>query len=303
VGLLDSKNLDALPDAYLSRLPSRDTAWNNTITASVPNPFYPLLPGTSTSNTTVGINRLLTPYPQFSGMTMQTNQGYSWYHALQMTVQRRFSHGFTFNVIYTRSKMMQATTYLNAGDPVPYREISLNDQPNHFSITGIYELPFGKGRRWLSSTPAPVRVLLSGWQVSPVYQQWTGQPLGFGDFIYYGNTANIRLPADQRTLTGWFNTNGFERSTVLQFVNHYRTAPEYFSSIRGPSLHSLDLSAVKYTNLTEKIKMQFRAEAFNALNHPSFGSPNTTVTSSAFGQITSEINFERQVQFGFKVVF
>jgi hypothetical protein len=68
-------------------------------------------------------------------------------------------------------------------------------------------------------------------------------------------------------------------------------------------MNTWDLSAVKYTNLTEKVKLQFRAEALNAFNHPNFSPPNTTVTSSLFGQVTSEINLQRIVQFGIKVVF
>jgi hypothetical protein len=73
--------------------------------------------------------------------------------------------------------------------------------------------------------------------------------------------------------------------------------------VRSGIMNNWDISLVKYTNLTEKVKLQFRAEALNAFNHPSFAAPNTSVTSSIFGQVTSEINLQRILQFGFKVVF
>ena len=88
------RNLDALPNQYLSTSPVRDQATINLLNAQVPNPFYPLLPGTSLSGTTVARSQLLIPYPQFTGVTMDTSQGYSWYHSMQTRFEKRFSAGF-----------------------------------------------------------------------------------------------------------------------------------------------------------------------------------------------------------------
>jgi hypothetical protein len=83
----------------------------------------------------------------------------------------------------------------------------------------------------------------------------------------------------------------------------FTQVPIYFSKIRSDAVYTLDLSLLKNTKLTEKLTVQFRAEAFNFFNQPAFGAPNTKPTSPAFGQVTTEINFTRQMQFGLKVLF
>ena len=117
-----AKNYDALPDQYLSTLPVRDQATINRLTSQVANPFYPLLPGTGFSGTTISVAQLLQPFPQFTSMTSTTSQGYSWYHSMQAVVERRFANGISGKLTYTFSKQMDAITYLNPGDPAPYRQ-------------------------------------------------------------------------------------------------------------------------------------------------------------------------------------
>jgi len=115
-----NRNLDALPDKYLSTSPFRDNTTNSYNTATVPNPFYNLVPGNSQtifSATTIARTALMTPYPEFGGVTTTTNEGYSWYHSLQLGAQKRFSKGYTIMANYTFSKFMQAINLLNAGDP------------------------------------------------------------------------------------------------------------------------------------------------------------------------------------------
>ncbi len=271
----------------------------------MPNPFYPLLPGTSLAGINISVGSTLCPYPQFAcSVTTVNNQGYSWYHSIQLRVERRFANGFTYLLGYTWSKLMEATSYANALDPTPYRTISVNDRPHHISMSGIYELPFGRGRKWLATAPAPVRMSLGDWQVGAVFQAWSRQALGFGDVPFYGDIKNIPLSAGQRSIDRWFNTDaGFEKSSAKQLSYHYRTAPFYYSAVRSDSMNTWDFSLLKYINLTESPKIQIRADAFNAFNHPSFSAPNTSVTSSAFGRVAADINLPRIVQFGIKVVF
>ncbi|MEO7143119.1 MAG: TonB-dependent receptor, partial [Bryobacteraceae bacterium] len=298
------KNYDGLPDRYLSTRPVRDQAVIDRLSQQVTNPFYPLLPGTGLAAQTVSVAQLLLPFPQFTNMTSTTSQGYSWYHSVQALVERRFANGFSFQISYTFSKQMDAINYLNPADPLPYRSISANDRPHHVGLAAIYELPFGKGRALLSGAPTPVRRIVSGWQLGTVINSWSGSPLSFGDIIFNGDIKNIALPGGQRTVQRWFNTNaGFVTAPGQQLVNHLFAGPLYYSGIRSGSINTTDISVLRYISLRENIRLQIRAEALNAFNHPNFAPPNTTVTSSAFGTINTEATFTRIIQFGVKLLF
>jgi hypothetical protein len=102
----------------------------------------------------------------------------------------------------------------------------------------------------------------------------------------------------------WFNTDaGFEKASARQLSYHRFAGPLYYSGLRADGVDTCDISLMKYTTLRENLKLQIRAEAFNAFNHPNFGPPNLSVTSTAFGTVTTENTFTRQIQFGVKVVF
>jgi hypothetical protein len=300
---LTGQQFDAVPNQYLSPLLVRDQDTINRLTQSVPNPFYPLLPGTGLASSTVGLSQLLRPYPQFTGLSIVTNAGFSWYHSLQTQVQRRLSKGFTIMGSWTWSKNMEAIEFLNAGDARPYRTVSPNDHTHRVVFNGIYELPFGPGRSLASGRTALLAKLIGGWQIEAVYQRQNGDPLGFGNYIFNGNPNTIALPVSQQTAERWFNTAGFDRNTANQLANNIIYTPLRFSGVRGPGINYTDLSVVKKTQITERFSADLRAEAFNALNHTVFLDPNTTPTSAAFGQVTSSVNYPRTIQFGFVVRF
>ncbi len=298
--LLISRNLNSTPSSYLSRLPYRDQAVINRLSAQVSNPFYPLLSGTDLSGSTTSVGRLLYPYPQFSNMTTTTNQGYSWYHSLQARGERRFANGFTLQTTYTYSKYMEATTYLNADDPRPTRSISVSDRPHNLSSSGIYELPFGSGRRYGASAPGAARVMISGWQVGAVFQLYSGQPLAFGNIFFNGDYSSIPLSRSERNIDRWFNTAaGFVTSSAQQPGSNYRTFPLYVSGARSDNYNAWDITVMKKTRVVERINCDF----LNAFNHPTFSAPNTTVTSTAFGKVTGEDTWPRYIQFGIKMTF
>ncbi len=124
---------------------------NNTfLTGSVANPFAGLIPGTSLNNATIARNQLMRPYPQFLDIRTTNNDGKSWYNSAQVSLQKRFSKGYTLGVAYTYSNWKQATEYLNPADAKPTKMISDLDVPHRLSLSAIVELPFGKGRRFLS---------------------------------------------------------------------------------------------------------------------------------------------------------
>jgi hypothetical protein len=299
-----STNLDALPNQYLSTSPVRDQATINLLGAQVPNPFYPLLPGTSLSSTTVARSQLLLAYPQFTGVSVDTNQGYSWYHSMQARFEKRFSAGFTSSVSWTWSKLMEARSYLNGGDPMPEKVISDQDRTQRIVVTAIYELPLGKGKPLGRSWNGFGSRIISGWQVSGIYQGQSGAPLGFGNAIFVGNLRDIPLSNSARTVDRWFNVDaGFERNSGLQLSQNLRTMSSRFSGIRGDGANNLDLAIIKNTRIREGVQLQLRFEGINALNHPQFNPPNTTPSSSAFGQVTETWASPRTVLFAAKILF
>jgi len=243
-------------------------------------------------------------------VTTTTNQGYSWYHSLQINVEKRFSQGYTLNANYTFSKFMQATEYLNAGDLTPTEVISDLDRPHRLTVSGIFELPFGKGRRLLSDAPSVVSYIISGWQVSGIYTFQSGPPIGdWGNIIFTGNLKDIRLPEKERTLTRWFNTEaGFNRVSAQQLGSNVRTFPLRFGFLRADEVNNYDLAIVKKTQIGESRKeIQFKAELLNAFNHPLLFTSqiNLSPTSPAFGSITAgtQANYPRRVQMSLKFTF
>src|SRR5207344_360465 len=116
----------------------------------------------------------------FGAVTTTNNDGKSWYHAGQFSVQKRFSSGYAMGLSYTRSEWTQATEYLNAADPEPTKMISDLDVTNRLSLNGIYELPFGNGKRFASEASGLKEALVGGWQVQGVYTWQTGFPIAFG---------------------------------------------------------------------------------------------------------------------------
>jgi len=315
-----TRNLNALPDQYLSTLPARDNATNAFLTAAVANPFagLPVPQGTPSGFTAQTASRqsLLLPYPQFGAVNSTSNQGYSWYHALQLRAERRFSRGFTANFNYTLSKLMQATELLNAGDPLPTRMISDQDVPHRFAATAIVQLPFGQGRRFGSNFGPVLSRIVGGWEATALWTLQSGTPLSFGsysattatnngDFFFAGDPSSIVLPLDQRTPEHWFNAAGFVTASTAQPVSHLRVNPYRYSWLRGPRQFNFDASLIKDTAINDRFRLRFNAQALNALNHPQFPTPQLSFTAATFGQITSstQANYPRRLQLELKLIF
>lgn len=303
--LRTTRSLDSVPLQYLSTLPVRDNATNGILTRNVPNPYFGLVPAsTGLSGATIQVQQLLRPFTQFTGGNTTSNEGYSWFHSMQTRVERRFTAGYLFTAAWTWSKFMDATGFLNGADPVPNRVISDQDRTHRLATSSIYELPFGRGRRWASSWQGLAGKLVQGWQAQSIYQWQSGAPLGFGDIPFNGDFNSIPLPRDQRTAERWFNTSaGFDRNSADAYVVHVRTFPVRVSGLRGMGLNMADLSASKNTNITEKMSLQFRAEFINALNHTHFNTPQMNPFSTVFGRISSTAQQPRNIQFGLRLVF
>ncbi len=295
------RDLNALPNQYLSTSPFRDATTINYLSQTFPNPFRGTNPiyGANTSRAA-----LLRAYPQFGSVVVEQPIGYNWYHSLQTRLEKRFSKGYTFQLAYTWSKAMEAISFLNAGDSLPYESLAGLDRPHRVAVSGIYELPFGKGRRFGSSMPKAADFVAGGWQLNAVIIYQSGNALGFGNALFTGNIGDIALSSGDRNVDRWFNIDaGFNRSSAQQLASNLRNFPLRFGGIRGDSQHRWDISAIKYFRITETVNFQFRAESFNALNHAILNDPNTTPTNSAFGRVTGTAAPARTFQFALKLEF
>jgi len=302
-----SRELNPVPRQYLSTSPERDQATIDHLGFQTANPFFgiPEFEGSGLSSQRVGRSQLLRPYPQFQGVSASYPDGYSYFHSLQVGVEKRLSSGVNFQVAWTWSKFMEATSYLNATDPVPYKVISDQDNTHRFVFSGIYEFPFGKGKRWGSSAPRWVDLMIGGWQLQGWFEAQSGDTLGFGNAIFRGNLKDIPLPVSQRRAERWFNVDaGFERDNRKALASNVQTFPPRFSGIRADGINNFDLSMFKHFRIKEGVKAQFRFETFNSLNHVQFAAPNTTPTSTAFGTITGEFGHgQRQITLAIKLIF
>lgn len=326
-----TRDYNALPDQYLNTDPVRTQAQTNlatTLGLANPNPFSGIVvPGSSSlTGTTISLNQLLKPYPEFTGITAGDESGYSNYNALQLSLQKRFTHGYNFSISYTHSKLLDALSFLNAGDAKPWYGISNTDYPNVLSIASIYELPFGHGKPFFGSAPRWVDEAIRGFQIQGTYRVQSGQPISFnssGSVLYPGATyADIGNGPSQHNSNQWFNTNALANARVGSLYNlpgsvgsptystsqaltaNLRFFPLRFGNVRQDYYNQLNVGAEKkFTVYKERVNMDVRAEAMNALNHPVFSAPTSDPSSTAFGQITGFSNTARILQFAVEARF
>lgn len=270
------------------------------LSQSVANPFYGVLPSSTTLGAQATIQRrsVLTAYPQFSSVTENNSSlGEQWYNGLQLKLERRLHNGLSFLAAYTHSKTMQATAYLNPQDTSLARQLASFDVPNRLVITGLYESPFGPGKAWLSS--GVLSHIVGNWQLSPnlVIQQGFPMPYPSGYYI----EGDPKLSSGQ-TMNHWFNTS--PSIWVPQPPDTLRTAPLISSSIRGQIAPQLDANVTREFRIRERYRLQFRVTAYNATNTPLFGFPNTSPSSALFGVIsTTQANKTRGVELGLRLAF
>jgi hypothetical protein len=310
-----NRDLNGLPNQFLSTSPVRDQDQINYLSQNFPNPFRGLDP---IYGANINRSQAFRPYPHFGSITVNQPVGYSWYHALQSRIERRFQAGYTLQFSHTWSKAMEATEFLNAANPLPSEVIAALDRTHTFRGSAIWELPFGRGRKYLASAPAVVDLFLGGWQFNGVMQHQSGQPTGFGNRIFNGDLSQVTIPGDQRSVDQWFRLvpnedpatratrplvpYGFEWRAALQLASNVRTLPLRFGGIRGPVQDRWDFSLIKNFQIREGVRTQFRAETYNAFNFANLGNPNSDPTNAAYGTITGQ-DSPRSWQFALRVTF
>jgi hypothetical protein len=296
----------------LSRSPARDATVQNNLSGAVTNPFKgaPGMTGTLATASTIPKYVLLQAYPQFgngtaqSGITQQLAPGASSnYNALMARFQKRVSDGLTVNVNYTYSRNLQAQQ-INPGGALTYQTNS-SDFPQHLSISGVYRLPFGRGRQFVANAPYVVNALIGGWTMNTIFQHLSGSPIQWNNApLFADGTAYNNMTFNARRVEGAFDTTKFNRDANSQpsSIYNYRTFPLFYG--RQDGTNNLDVSVLKDFNVfKERIHMQYRFEAYNVLNHTNFGAPTVAPTSTSFGLITSTSTPPRVLQQALRLNF
>jgi hypothetical protein len=225
------------------------------------------------------------------------NDGSSYYHALQIRIEKRMSHGLQVTANYSWSRLIERRSLLNASIDVFEKRIAFEDRPHRIVLTSTIELPFGPGKAIGGGAGPFVSRLIGGWALTPMYNFQSGQPLSWGNVIYYGGDLNL----DPRNIDHAFDTTRFNTNSAQQLSMNIRTFSTQFSNLRRDFNNLFDVSLSKRTLIKENVRLVFKCDAFNALNHPMFGAPNATPTSSSFGYITSQTNSERKIQMGLRL--
>ncbi len=318
--------VNAIPRQYLSTSLVRDITTNNFLTANVTNPFRNLLPGTDLNGATVQRQQLLRPFPEFGNIGSTRNDGKSIYHSGQFRMEKRFSKGYTVLAAYTWSKYIEEVFLLNVQDADLERRISRDDIPHRFVVSGIWELPFGRSRKWGSNWNSVVDAFLGGWQAQAIYQWQSGRPLDLRDRnIYYNgdpssvgaeiNSENADPTRKVFDVSGFYfhdapvQTNGVDdpakqrADTRIALVNNLRYFPSRLPGLRGQNLNLWDISVIKKIRIYETLNLELRGEFLNAFNHVQFNDPETNPTNANFGRVTSQANLPRNVQIGLKLIF
>jgi hypothetical protein len=295
-----NRQLNFIPDQYLSTQATRDTNVINTLTANVSNPFAGLIPGTGLNGAVVQLQQLLEAYPQFTGVTRQNQDvGSSYFHAFQARAEKRFTRGFQAIVNYQFSKLIQKRSYLNAGDPLLNKVISADDRPQRLAVSARWDLPFGRGRAFGAGSDALLDRIIGGWTVNGIYTLQSGAPLSWSNVVYLGGDLHM----NPRGVNGAFDTTRFNRVSAQQPSLNLRTIPTSFGNLREDGINSMDFSILKDIRIKDRLSLQYRCEFFNFLNHPLFDTPNLSPTSTGFGLITSQTNLSRRTQMALRLVW
>jgi hypothetical protein len=296
----------------LNQVDPRFLSLGNQLNQLVDNPFFGLAGGIL-ANRQVSRAQLLRPYPHFGSIYPIFSQGAtSDYNSLQITFSKRYARGIQFDGSYVWAKAMDTgTSYQNSYDVLGSRGVSGVHVPHRLVLNALVEIPVGRGRAFFSNMSRLMDTVAGGWQVNSYWTLQSGGALGIGA----NNTAGLFTEAIRANTNGqkakldidahdrlnrWFDTSVFSQPAPFTLGS----LSPLIADLRNHHINNLDLSIFKQFSITEKLKLQFRAEAFNAFNRVRFGNPNTSVTGGAnFGRVTGQSNDPRQMQFGLKLLF
>jgi hypothetical protein len=301
------------------QLPPSQLSMRDSLLAPVTNPYYGLISTSSCglNASTVPAGQLLRPYPEFCGVEdPQVNGSFAAYNALDITYTHRWSRGLQFMASFSGSKYLTNSEgpggWLSGGSSAirnyynlsEEKSLASDDIPRALVLSYIYELPVGHGRHFLPSLSKPVDAVLGDWQVSGVTTFKSGFPLPILDDTNNTNSFGGGQRPDlignphiaHPTVYEWFNTAAFAQPPPFTFGNVSRFMP----NLRSPGINNWDLGIEKSWRWQEKLRLQFRAEIFNLINHPQFYAPDSSMGDPAFGEINGTTP-ARDIQFGLKL--
>jgi hypothetical protein len=297
----------------------------------VPNPYYDVIttPGCGMCGPTIQAGHLIEPFPQFSGIsTPNPPWANSIYNAFQLKIEKRMSRGLTLLASYTNSKSIDDSSVSTSTEWIGgfgamrdpnnlklERSLSEWDVPQVFQVSYVWQLPFGKGKSIGTSWNPVVNAVLGGWQTSGMWRFDNGQPINLG---LTGGTAPWGYSASDPDQDGtlkvnpksrWFTQGYFANANQVLYVPPPYTignASRMEPNTRVPGTKNATLSVFKefpLNKMREGSKLQFRAESFNALNHPQFGCIANTFNSGNFGDVACQANGPREIQLGLQLYF
>jgi Carboxypeptidase regulatory-like domain/TonB dependent receptor-like, beta-barrel len=264
---------------------------------------------------TASFTQALRKYPMYAAISVRSPSASSIYHALQLSYEKRFSHGLSFLTAYTFSKAIDDSSLWNGSvvDVTNFhleRGLSTFDTRNRWISSYTYDLPYGHGRPFGGGSSAVLNAILGEWQTNGIVTIQSGSPLDPTTGLQLSGTQTGTRPdvtcnpnAFNHDPAEWFNISCFSDN----FLGRYGTAGR--DIIIGAPTHDFDFAMLKRFPLgKEERYLQFRSEIFNLFNHPNFDNPNVTETSSTFGKITSAgvqdaRASSRQIQFALRLVF
>jgi len=246
------------------------------------------------------------PYPIFGGITYNGQDNSTIYHALQAKFEKRLSQGLWYLVSYTWSKSINVGNTPSVGGDYAYeRALSTYDIPQNLTASAGYELPIGKGKAVLANANRVANGVLGGWQLQGIVVLRSGRPFTPTISRDVANTGiggqrPIRIGSgtlSNPTISQWFDKTAFTLPAAFTYGNSGADI------LREGNFKNLDLSLFKQFQFNERTRLQFRAEAFNLTNSPSFSAPGTNIDTASGGVVTSTISAPRNIQFGLKLIF
>jgi hypothetical protein len=284
------------------------------------NPFLGLVPVIGLGTGTITNGQLLRPFHQFTGVSSQAYDGTTQFNSAQFRMERRFHAGYTVTASYTWSHFTERTSKLNATDTQYEKRLSGNDVPHRLTLSGIWELPFGKGHAHGGGSTV-ANMVVGGWSLQVLGQAQSGRPISLGNLYFNDDPTGLRANISSATIDNVFATGGFyfhdpavqtggvddpvkqRADKRIGLSDNIRTLPSRFDNFRGQPLTLWDISVVKRFPITERVRLQLNFEMLNAFNRPQFADPNLDPTSSDFGKVTSQSNLPRNIQLAAKLLF